>query len=368
MKTISTLLLLFACIYANAQSATKAVTNAACINPVNLFAENITTNSALLTWKRYDKSALSFNLIWREYTAKSKWDTVFNIQDTNYLLKNLKLNTQYVFRVASVCSDTISRYKLKWVFSTLAKGGYCAAHSNSLIYIESVRFKNKKNTSGNNGSGYGDYTNIIVPFTKQKNYTLYVKPVKSPLINDSVTVSIYIDFNKNKLLSDAGELIGRKKTLGEKELPFSFIIPANAVNGNTRMRIVTEETFFAYNEPCNYTNGETEDYSVKITALSSANDDNAVMMTNKEISNLVVHPNPAGNAATVSCSIENTGNIELMIVDQSGRIRLSEKKGIQVKGKFNTQLNTTNIPDGNYILVLIKNGSITERTILVIRH
>lgn len=366
MKTYFTFSSLIFTVCVNAQVSYSDQKATPCTNPVMPYAVNITSNSAVLTWQPYgDEQPIAYNIVWRE--EGKKWDSVFNITDTFYQINQLKPNTYYDFKPAAVCADTVSKYKLRWTFSTLTEEGYCPAHSNSLCYIDYVRIKNKKNQSGSNGSGYGDYTNITAPLKKQKNYTVYVKPTTERQINGAVTVSVYIDFNNNKNFTDPGELIGRKVTPERNELPFNFTVPQDAVTGLTVMRIIVEETFFAYNNPCNYTNGEAEDYSVNIKNSSTANDD-AGLITSNQTENLKVFPNPVNNIANVNYLLGKNSNIELSVVDQFGRIMKSESKGMQLKGNVLSQISTNGIPGGSYFIVLKQDGKIAGRTVVVIKH
>ncbi|MBS1745089.1 MAG: fibronectin type III domain-containing protein [Bacteroidetes bacterium] len=366
MKTSFTLSSFILTVCVNAQIAYSDQKAPPCANPVMPFAVNITNHSALLTWEPYgDEQPVAYNIVWHE--EGKRWDSVFNITDTFYQLTQLKSNTFYEFKPAAVCADTVSKYKLRWKFITLTEEGYCSAHSNSLCYIDYVRVKNKKNVSGSNGSGYGDYTNITMPLVQQKNYTVYVKPTAERQINGAVTVSVYIDFNNNKNFTDPGELIGRKVTPERNELPFNFTVPQDAVTGLTVMRIVVEETFFAYNNPCNYTNGEAEDYSVNIKNASTANDD-AGMISYQRLNKINIFPNPVNSTATINFRLNKNSNIELTVVDQYGRVLKSELKKVQSGGDLKTQLSTANISDGNYFLVLKQDGNVIGRTVLVIKH
>lgn len=362
MKTFLLFVLLLATMLTYAQRS--SLTNTTCANPVNPHAENIKTNSALLVWKNRAAKVVSFNIIWRRYGAV-KWDTVYNIPDTAYLLTNLKTNTQYEFKPAAVCGDSVSRYRVRNVFSTLAKGGYCAAHSNSLTYIQLVRTKYKTNNTGSDNNGYGDYTNVVFQLAPDNTKLIYVKPFKTNIINDSVTTSVYIDFNKNKILNDPGELVGRISSLGGKELAFKFKVPAGAVNGITRMRVVVEETFFRYDEPCNFTNGEAEDYGVNITAASENITGQSIQTADDAggKSFVMVNPNPVqNNNAIIKYSIAQNGNVQLMVIDYAGKAIKIIGQGMQSKGYYTKQLNTGNINAGNYMLVLIQDNIVMART------
>jgi hypothetical protein len=80
---------------------------------------------------------------------------------------------------------------------------------------------------------------------------------------------VFIDYNQNGLFTDAGETVYATPTAstGANTFNTNIVIPASALIGQTRMRVVTVQTTSAANvNPCGtYSWGETEDYIVNIT-------------------------------------------------------------------------------------------------------
>lgn len=95
----------------------------------------------------------------------------------------------------------------------------------------------------------------------------------------STGFKIYIDYNQNGSFADAGEEVFVSPLFTSSVSPIvsqtgSFTVPANALPGNTRMRIVAVETSdLADITPCSTTYGwgETEDYLVNILAGNNCN-------------------------------------------------------------------------------------------------
>ncbi|MCL4283438.1 MAG: fibronectin type III domain-containing protein, partial [Flavobacteriales bacterium] len=83
-------------------------------------------------------------------------------------------------------------------------------------------------------------------------------------------IQVAIDFNQDGDFADAGELVYNQPaaTTGPHTVTGSFIVPATATLGITRMRVVVVETTFPTSTnyaQTGYSWGETEDYCVNIT-------------------------------------------------------------------------------------------------------
>lgn len=140
------------------------------------------------------------------------------------------------------------------------------------------------------GSGSGDYINSFTLNTLNNSasgpiptpfYTLYPQSlhtttlvagntytlsVQSGSYSGTFNFGIFIDFNQNGNLSDAGEKIAQLNGTGAfSVMTTTFVVPTGATNGDTRLRV---REWFANNniDPCNTGGfGETEDYIVTIT-------------------------------------------------------------------------------------------------------
>jgi hypothetical protein len=130
-------------------------------------------------------------------------------------------------------------------------------------------------TTGGAGSvlnRYSDYTTVAaVPNLAQSaTYPLSVQ-VGTCGGNFGNSTRVFIDYNHNGLFTDAGETAytSAASTTGPHVEGGNIIIPAGALTGNTRMRVVTVETGTPTSiTPCgSYNWGETEDYLVNIIPL-----------------------------------------------------------------------------------------------------
>ncbi|MFM7053817.1 MAG: GEVED domain-containing protein, partial [Bacteroidota bacterium] len=156
---------------------------------------------------------------------------------------------------------------------------YCASNATSTADedIWNVTLGTLNNTSncssvapgpGSLAAQYGNYTSLPAPVLIAGNtYSMSVTLAYCGATAYSNTAGAYIDFNQNGLLTDAGEQVWLKPS-GSYALPsqvftFNITVPATALTGNTRLRVVNVEASTV--SPCGtYTWGETEDYTVTI--------------------------------------------------------------------------------------------------------
>jgi len=123
------------------------------------------------------------------------------------------------------------------------------------------------------------------------SYNNYTTSVTAPTItagqtyNASITVGycatgtysnmacMWIDWNRNGVFTDAGELVYTKpygtSALGGTPYPFTVTVPMTALAGVTRMRVVVNESSVAPTPTQAGTWGEGEDYLVNVLALST---------------------------------------------------------------------------------------------------
>ena len=122
-------------------------------------------------------------------------------------------------------------------------------------------------------SQYSNYTSTVAPpnLAATATYNLSVSIGTCGTINNNNMMKVFIDLNQNGLFTDVGETIFATSapSLGPNIQTASIVIPATALTGITRMRVITVQTTSANNvTPCGtYSWGETEDYIVNITPV-----------------------------------------------------------------------------------------------------
>jgi hypothetical protein len=77
---------------------------------------------------------------------------------------------------------------------------------------------------------------------------------------------VFVDWNNNQSFADAGDTVFTSATTtGLNTIgSFNFTVPAGAITGNVRMRIVFTESSTSPTNCGTYTYGETEDYCINI--------------------------------------------------------------------------------------------------------
>ncbi len=87
----------------------------------------------------------------------------------------------------------------------------------------------------------------------------------------SGAIAAWIDFNADGDFDDAGEQLGAYAGSPTTTQDFTFIVPATATLGSTRMRVMQQESASATSiAPCNgFSWGAVEDYAIRITNLNT---------------------------------------------------------------------------------------------------
>jgi hypothetical protein len=120
-----------------------------------------------------------------------------------------------------------------------------------------------------NAAATGTYTDntalTTLTVTQGNTYPVSVTQFNSD-ISYPCFVSVYIDWNQNGILNDAGEVYDLGNTSAGTSIAGSIAVPATALNGKTRCRVYLREFGSATsNGPCNNFNwGEVEDYTLLV--------------------------------------------------------------------------------------------------------
>ncbi len=147
--------------------------------------------------------------------------------------------------------------------------------------ITQVIFGDINQTSPFTSGTTPDYEDFTAQSTTVETGNTYPISVKGPSSTFPSDVVVFIDFNQNGSFDDAGEsfYIGRLASANPANahtITGDIVIPANAVSGATRMRVLKNTNIAAYSDPnaassitgaCgSYRSGQTEDYTVTISS------------------------------------------------------------------------------------------------------
>ena len=132
----------------------------------------------------------------------------------------------------------------------------------SFEFLTNVTFESINNTSVGNSGGPVDYTAQVANVTAGTAYNLSV--TMDPDASDYIYA--WFDWNQNGLFTDAGEgftVVASSSAAGPHTI--SIPVPANALNGNTRMRVMVDWNNSVPNPCRSATYGEAEDYTVNVS-------------------------------------------------------------------------------------------------------
>jgi hypothetical protein len=338
-----------------------------CNVPKHLVASSITSDAAIVSWLPA-AGAKKYTLQYR--TGTNSWTSIDNIADTFYKLNGLAVHTNYSFKVQSVCGGS-----LKSAFSPVASFtttfAYCAISGiTDYEWIERVKLSTINNTSGNS-HGYGDFTALSTSMAAGTSHKIVLTPgfTNSP---DEEYWQVYIDYNQDGDFYGADELAGQVHGADASNKYISFTIPATALNGKTRMRVVMNFDYYR-NNPCDVPGdhfGEVEDYTVKITggalnvvAASASASNNPKQNV---LNSLTVSPNPVSTAsANLMLQTSKAGMVYIKIVDLAGAIVRSETMQ-SIAGTNTRTLRNLNLSSGTYIIIAIQGNTVIARTRFII--
>jgi hypothetical protein len=163
------------------------------------------------------------------------------------------------------------------------------------LWIERSLIGNISNVSGNN-NGYADFSAVTQNVTAGSNVPFSIETGRL-LFSKLFYANIYIDANNDGDFSDAGELV--VQDTARAVLSGNFTVPANAVNGQLRVRVGVKRLGFA--PDCgSYFLGETEDYSLTVLGSNCVADAGTLTATSSVActkgGSATISATPNGNA------------------------------------------------------------------------
>ncbi len=265
-------------------------TDGCCENPTNIVISNLTENSAVVTWSPV-LAADSYMVI--VINPAGEQITYNDITQTSFTISGLAACSIYDVIVTSVCVGN-NPPPVSYTFSTLGCGDcqdftYCASFGDSdLEWIDNVTLNTIDNDSGND-NGYGDYRSVSTTLEVGNEYTFSVTPGFS---GSSYTeyFRVWIDYNNNGTF-ESNEKIADSNAGVNTTFNQTFTVPAGTPTGAVAMRVAMAYVgIFSGNPPAECgenTYGETEDYCITISDISSVKE--------TSMNTFDVYPNPASD-------------------------------------------------------------------------
>jgi hypothetical protein len=145
----------------------------------------------------------------------------------------------------------------QYITTTKSTKAFCTASGGCDEYISRVVFNTIDNSS--DCSSYADYTSLSTIVIAGTTYDL---TIENGNVYSSDDLGVWIDWNQDEDFDDTGEnVVCSINSYGQGT--FAIEIPADAISGNTTMRIRMKYSGNDCGNPCgNTTYGEVEDYTI----------------------------------------------------------------------------------------------------------
>lgn len=302
--------------------------------PANLTAAATTSSSTNLSW-----TAATDNVAVTGYSIYNGATLVTTVTGLTYSVTGLSASTAYTFTVKakdaagnlSVASNAVA------VTTSASTITYCTSTSNNTSgeKIAKVVLGTINNTSTGT-AGYENFTSLSTNLSRGSSQAITITPSWTSTVY-SEGYAVWIDYNKNGLFTDAGELVFSKAASKVTPATGTITIPATAALGVTRMRVSMKYNGIPTScETLSY--GQVEDYNVNITASSTI--ETTALSIDNDVLSLNLYPNPVESVLNVSMNVTNkaTYRIYNMIGQEIKTGNLTEN-----------EINVSNFKSGVYI-------------------
>jgi len=343
-------------------------TDGCCDAPEGLQTNFIGNISMLLDWEPV-LAADDYTLRYREEGAQA-WINRFSPRDDRSI-QNLESCTTYEFQVRSNCLNENSPYSSSVLLTTLGCGAcidldYCtpnevdASRSDS-EWIANILLNDFTNTS--EGNGYNDYSDLASTTLRiGDTIRLVLTPGYSGFAFEEY-FKVWIDYDQDGFFSSR-DVVFDAPELTTESIDTNIIIPADALEGKTRMRVIMKfngEPASCVGDAVNFF-GEVEDYCVTIAAPGHTSTANRL----KQNTRLHLFPNPASNQVQLQVyTRENIDRHQLEVLDIQGKVIWQEQRPFLPKGINRLQIVTSNWSPGMYFVRLqSKEGAIVRKLII----
>jgi hypothetical protein len=243
-----------------------------CLAPSAVVATAASTTSANFSWTAPGLApgvGYEYFVSTTNTTPSTAANTGTATATTSGSASSLTPNTTYYVFVRSEC--TADTDYSSWSAATSFFTGYCASTSTGgTSFISSVTTTggstNISNASGGySASGYGNFSAQSVTCQQSNSFTLNIQN------NDDVAVRVFVDWNNDLDFADAGETVVTSPNYLESPYLYSPTITVNVAQplGSYRMRIRTDWNSLTPVACGSVTRGETEDYTLVVTAAPS---------------------------------------------------------------------------------------------------
>jgi bacillolysin len=263
--------------------------------PASLAASGTTATSTNLTW-----TASTDNVAVTGYNVYNGTTLLTTLTGTSGTVSGLTASTTYslTIKAKDAAGNLSAASNVVSVTTLVASVTYCTSQGNNTAdeKIAKVVFGTISNASTGT-AGYENFTSLSTNAVPGTAYTITITPIwTSTKYNEGYAV--WIDYNRNGLFTDAGELVFSKTASQTTPVTGTFTIPATTTLGTTRMRVSMK--YNAIPTSCEaFSYGQVEDYTVNISSTAIAAFTGNVDVTTEKF-NFNLYPNPAEDLLNVS--------------------------------------------------------------------
>jgi hypothetical protein len=213
-----------------------------------------------------------------------------------------------------------------------------------------------------------ELTGLSTTLQRQHAYTISIKHTVDALICPDMNLRVWIDYNINGDLDDAGETVLSLDHHAPGTYTASFTVPATATLGETRLRVTAKMSNLGGHtlpSPCNIPpdpigyHGEIEDFTLEITETTGIDnpDENHSIMS--------IFPNPASQLTTLTYSLTTNEHVRLEIFNVAGQREMMIADENQMKGDYRYELPLNGLSKGLYVARLNAGDKIYLQHLLV---
>jgi bacillolysin len=308
--------------------------------PASLVASGTTSSTTNLAWNAStDNVAVTGYNVYRGTTLLGS--TTATVR--TYSVTGLTASTAYTFSVkAKDAANNLSASSNVVNVTTLAGSTtitYCASTSSSTADEKIGRVQlGTINNPSTGTAGYENFTALSTNLTRGTANTITITPSWTSTVY-SEGYAVWIDYNKNGLFTDAGELVYSKATSTATPASGSFTVPTTATVGTTRMRVSMKYNGIPTScETLSY--GQVEDYSVNIVApvaISTLTENNS----NEVLTTVSLYPNPTKEVLNIETN--SATKLNYSVINYLGQV-------VKTGSVENNSINVSNLNAGIYIL------------------
>ncbi|MGE6396564.1 fibronectin type III domain-containing protein [Chryseobacterium scophthalmum] len=269
------------------------------IPPPGLTITQLNPTSAEVVWDAYTGPGATNNYILRYRKVGLPGWTNVNVNNNTYTITGLLELTKYEMQVANVCTGTPGNYTPEYYFTTPTVV-YCPMHSTNFAseFISKVTAKPAGKPEMINitaGSAYSDFTAVPLKYIDMVQGSVGNQIIVDKTLSSGAKagVAVWIDFNRNGTF-DLDERILADGPNTNLTASATFTVPADAFIGSTDKYVVMRVALAKDAIPVNcisFTDGEVEDYTVRISKLPAVNTLNQT--------DILIYPNPVKSILNV---------------------------------------------------------------------